>query len=77
MKVRKNVRVTGNGIVDIKCDVCKKSTKEKVSDDFNYAVLREEFGYGSEFDDMTVHEFHLCETCYKKVLKYLKLKREV
>ena len=75
MFVTKKARQTIDKLVDVKCDSCGKSTKDSTTQDFNYALLREEFGFGSEFDDSTVQEFYLCEDCYKKILKKLKLKR--
>lgn len=64
-------------IIDVICDSCKKTTREEIGLCFNFASIKESFGYGSKLDEMNGEgkEFHICEKCYKKVLKVLKLKR--
>ena len=77
MEIRKKQRKTVNVLKDIVCDSCKKSTHDAFN--YQYAKITEEFGFGSELDnwDNSNQEFHLCEKCYKKLLKFLKLKRGI
>jgi hypothetical protein len=61
-------------IDDVHCDVCGKSTTNYDDVGPDYATLESCWGYGSE-DDGTKYNIDLCETCFFKILTFIKDKR--
>lgn len=55
------------------CNMCGKELKE-VQDD--YLSVRKEWGYFSE-KDQTVCRFHICETCFWRMLKTFTVPAEI
>ena len=60
--------------VGIACDICGQPCFGEVEPDregtSEYAMLRAEWGYWSGKDG-SVHECHMCETCYDKVRVFI------
>lgn len=57
--------VTEEGIVEVYCDICGKSTKDDMGN-FECATLYANWGYSSNKDG-EVHKCYICETCYDTV----------
>ena len=58
-------------IIDIKCDVCKKSCGSDCG--FEYSMLVASWGYGSKFDGDNWH-FHFCEKCSEELKSFIESK---
>jgi hypothetical protein len=64
-------------LLDISCDICGKSCQRLLQYgsppicDYEYATLSATWGYDSK-KDQEEHEFHICEDCYDKMVKYIK-----
>ena len=66
------------GVVDIVCDMCGRSTKG--NHNFEYAILSAEWGYDSYRDTMADPsqrvESHLCDKCCFEIEEYIKRRRK-
>lgn len=60
-------------VVGYTCDVCHKPcyNEDACQASTELAVLRAEWGFWSRGKDQTVHECHLCESCYDKVRTFI------
>ncbi len=63
-------------VIDIRCDVCSKSTKKVLhgTDLFEYGTLSASWGYASQHDGEE-YEIHLCEPCFFQAVANLKEQR--
>ena len=66
MKILKKLPV--EQVVDVTCDICQKSCRG--SCDMEFAELRAVWGYDSKCDG-EMHECHMCEECYEKVVAFI------
>lgn len=62
--------VLGEDVVDVTCDICGNSCK-KDQWGYEFATLKSKWGYTSS-KDMEEHECELCESCYDKVIAFIK-----
>jgi len=62
MEITKNVKKKVVEVVDIKCDICKKSCKDKVTGNLEFMKLSVNWGFGSKYD-LESWEAHICEKC--------------
>jgi len=62
MEIRKKVKKEVVEVVDIKCDICKKSCKNKVTGSLEFMKLSANWGFGSNYD-LESWEAHICEKC--------------
>lgn len=58
-------------VVDIVCDICGKSTRNKFVMTYEYATLYANWGYWSRKDD-TKWEYYFCEKCSDKIFEFIK-----
>tara|TARA_Y100000034_G_scaffold121644_2_gene166134 strand:+ start:816 stop:1121 length:306 start_codon:yes stop_codon:yes gene_type:complete len=73
MKITEKVegkRKTFTEVVDVVCDICKKSTRDQGDMNFEYAELAATWGFYSK-KDCEQHNCHMCETCYDKIRAYI------
>lgn len=66
-------------VEDVICNMCGKSCKVEIFDgvfSIEAVNVRHSFGYGSK-QDMISYEFDLCEDCFMKCVKNLKIEPEV
>lgn len=72
MEIRKSRQV--DEVVGYTCDVCHKPCHKDENEceaSIEFALLRAEWGYWSQGKDQTIHECHLCESCYDKVKTFI------
>lgn len=70
MKVKKNIKCVVQTLKDVICNSCGKSCiKEKNEDSLEYATILAHWGYFSDNRDGQVHEGHLCQPCFDKIVK--------
>ena len=61
--------VVSQAVLDIVCDICKRTTKNY--ENFEYSVLSASWGYGSK-NDGDEWEFHFCEYCSLALMDHIK-----
>ena len=54
--------------MDIVCDICKESTKDKEIGNFHFATLSLQGCYGDKYD-CEEHKLHFCIPCYDKLIE--------
>jgi len=60
-------------LAEIICDICGGSCSYE-NFGHEYASIEAVWGYGSTMDGKE-YEIHLCESCFKSIIKYLKERR--
>ena len=60
------VEIVEERVVDIICNVCGKSCRDKCDMNYEYADLSANWGYGSNKDMLQTHA-HICSSCYDKI----------
>lgn len=73
MKIIERVEI--EAVTDVKCDVCKCSTRSEI-DGLQFATLQAHWGFGTKHDGDR-YELHLCEDCFFGTIAYLKQERRV
>lgn len=68
-------RSTVYDIVDILCDRCGKSCKNKYGN-FNFTTLSADYSFGSEKDGER-HKADICEKCYDLIISKMKIKVQI
>lgn len=64
-------------VVDIICDSCGKSCKDKYEPhNFHFATIEAKWGYGSKKDG-DLHKSAICERCYDFIVELMKIKPEI
>jgi len=62
-------------VIGYTCDICGQSCYKEDGPNrihsTEYALLRADWGYWSDDKDGSVHECHMCETCYNKVRNFI------
>lgn len=66
-------RVEVDAIIDVRCDVCDRSTRLE-SGNLEYGALQAQWGYGA-LNDGKSYEIHLCESCFFTTIAHLKQER--
>lgn len=62
-----------NYIDNVVCNMCQNEIKKnKFGYLDDYLSIKKRWGYGSEFDN-EVHLINICNECYKKFIKKLKI----
>jgi len=80
MEIKKNVRRTRTveEVEDIKCDICKKFCKNKITGNFEFMKLSAIWGFGSDHD-LEEWNAHVCEKCVgaklEPIVKFQKVSR--
>lgn len=70
MNVKRNIKRTLSTVVDVKCNSCGNSCiKSKQDLAFEFATIHAAWGYFSNKRDGEVHEAHLCQSCFEKLIK--------
>jgi len=69
MKIYKKVRRSIQELDDIICDICKRTTK--LERDFEYAELRADWGYETDWDTER-HSVDICVNCYYQFIVWVK-----
>jgi hypothetical protein len=71
--MKKIEKVPTDTVVDVLCDVCGKSTRnpDSTCQNTEFATLFAKWGYDSR-KDLQAHECHMCESCYDKVVEFIK-----
>jgi hypothetical protein len=64
----KEVQKAVKEVDDILCNKCGLTCKDKLNVNYEFALLKASWGYGSE-KDLTDSEAHLCEQCFDNIVK--------
>lgn len=70
MKHLKNKRVTELKLVDITCDICGKSCRDKMDMNYEMVSLSGSWGYCSHKDG-TAWNCDICEGCADKIKQFI------
>lgn len=76
MDVIKKTSELVDKLVDVTCDRCGKSCKDKIDMNIEYAEMKAMWGYGSN-KDCERHKVQLCEPCYDETLKTMGIKPQI
>lgn len=63
-------------LVDVTCDRCGLSCRDKIDMNLEYAEMKAMWGYGSG-KDCERHKIQLCEKCYDEMVETMKIKVQV
>lgn len=65
MKIFKDIVISSQKLVDVRCDKCDKSTVKTMNHE--YATLYADWGYDSS-QDGAAYDLHLCEDCFNAII---------
>ncbi len=70
MKISKVVNVKSNTVVDIICDMCGKSCKDKMGANYEHSTFYSIWGFCSKRDGFKWNA-HYCEECSEKIKDFI------
>ena len=63
-------------VVDVTCDRCGNSCRDKINMNLEYAEMKAMWGYGSG-KDCERHKIQLCEPCYDVIITTMGIKVQI
>lgn len=73
--IREKQTVEQEVVVDLVCDICEKTTMNKIGESYEYASFLAVWGYGSKKDE-TEWVLYFCESCADLIYTFIEERKE-